>query len=412
MNALHFQGIGGASGDMILAALLDLGASPDGLRAVLQRLPIGPVSIEAAPAGSHGLHGLRLEVRLPESPNPHPTAAGVAHSHGPVAPAHEHRTFRDLREMLVHSDLPAAVRDRSIRVFSRLAEAEGRVHGIPAEDVQFHEVGATDSIVDIAGACWALDALGVERVSFDPLPLGSGTVQCAHGIYPVPAPAVVELLRGLPTAGAGEAGEMVTPTGAALLAEWRTDAECPPGRMIRCGLGFGHRAWPSRPNVLRAMLLETSGSPAPGRDEIVSLETHLDDVTPEIIGALAGRLMTAGAADVTTSPLQMKKQRPGVLLTVLCAPDRRETMLDLLFRESGTFGVRESLMRRTVLPRRMETVSTAYGGVRVKIGNWRGEEVVRKPEFDDCVRLAAAAGVPVKTVWTAALQGKAEATAP
>jgi hypothetical protein len=424
MKHLHIQGIGGASGDMILAALLDLGAPADELRALLARLPIGPVELATSPAGSHGLHGLRLEVRFPGSsphsghahahpPHDSGTHHGHAHSHDgdsepahahDSGPAHEHRAFREIRVLLEHGDLPAGVRDRSLCVFARLAEAEGRVHGIPAEAVRFHEVGAVDSIVDIVGACWALDALEVRRVSFDPLPLGSGTVRCAHGVYPVPAPAVVELLRGLPIAGSGEEGEMVTPTGAALLAEWRTDPECPPGRIERAGLGFGRRSWPNRPNVLRATILETGGAPGEGQDEVLQLETDLDDATPEIVGALAGQLLAAGAADVTTHPLFMKKQRPGVRLSVLCVPALRETMLDLVFRESGTLGIRESRVRRTVLERREETVATPYGPVRVKIGTWRGREVVRKPEFDDCVRLAGAAGQPVSVVRAAAVR--------
>lgn len=410
MNHLHVQGIGGASGDMILAALLDLGAPADQLRALLARLPIGPVELVVSPAGSHGLHGLSLEVRLPGSSphsghaHDHPHADSRSH-HGhshDTGSAHEHRAYREIRGMLEHADLPAGVSDRSLRVFARLAEAEGRVHGIPADQVRFHEVGAVDSIVDIVGACWALDALDLRGVSFDPLPLGSGTVHCAHGVYPVPAPAVIELLRGLPVAGSGEEGEMVTPTGAALLTEWRTDPECPPGRIARAGLGFGRRSWPGRPNVLRATILETGGIPEDGQDEVLVLETDLDDAVPELVGALTGQLLASGAADVTTQPLFMKKQRPGVRLSVLCAPEQRETMLDLIFRESGTLGVRESRVRRTILERREETVATPYGPVRVKIGTWRGREVVRKPEFDDCVRLADAAGQSVSAVRAAA----------
>lgn len=442
MKAVHFQGVGGASGDMIVAALLDLGADAEGLQAAIAGLGLGPVLLRAGPVRSHGLQGLRVTVTGPgcgeEPPSPasahgpsrrphaqehghdpdhvhdhhhdhhhghdhghkHDHNHGHDSGHGPGG--HEHRPFRVVRDLLGNSRLSPAVRDRSLKVFARLAEAEGRVHGVPAEDVRFHEVGAVDSIADIVGACWALDHLGVARVSFDPLPLGRGTVRCAHGVYPVPAPAVIELLRGLPVAGSGEEGEMVTPTGAALLTEWRTDPECPPGRITRVGLGFGHRGWPDRPNVLRATLLETGEPPEEGRDDVLLLETDLDDAVPEIIGALTGRLLEAGAADVATMPLFMKKQRPGVRLSVLCDPARREPMLDLIFRESGTLGVRESRVRRTILERREETVSTPYGPVRVKIGTWRGRDVVRKPEFDDCVRLAGEAGEPVSVVRAAA----------
>ncbi|MDZ4198249.1 MAG: nickel pincer cofactor biosynthesis protein LarC [Kiritimatiellia bacterium] len=449
MKALHFQAVGGASGDMILAALLDLGADPEGLQTALQSLKIGPIRLRTSPAASHGLHGLQVEFQTPDADgnwtsadaapaahtdghasghahaHPHKHESdGASHSHSHPGPSrasdhdpahtagHEHRSFREICRILGDSGLSDPVRERSLCVFARLAEAEGRVHGISAEDVRFHEVGAIDSIADIVGACWALESLGVERVSFDPLPLGTGTVKCAHGVYPVPAPAVVELLKGIPVIGGGEPGERVTPTGAALLSVWRTDPVCPSGRIVGSGLGFGHRAGGSGPNVLRALQIDLHDTAGNGADTVLALETHLDDATPELIGSLFERLFAAGALDVTATPTMMKKQRPGILLTVLCEPDRREAFLDRIFRESGTFGIRETEVRRARLDRRIERVRTPYGEVRVKIGIWHGHIVARKPEFDDCSRCSIEAGVSLRTVQSAALRASEEVGRP
>jgi len=432
MKALHIQGIGGASGDMILAALLDLGVEADTVSAALRSLPMESIRILSSPAASHGLHGLRIDVQVegpiekapshhePHSththahPHPHEPSHEHAHAHEHAhdherahehehehASGHGHRSFREIREILNRGSLSPAVRELSLKVFTRLAEAEGRVHGKPTEEVTFHEVGAVDSIADIVGACFALDALGVSSVSFDPLPLGSGTVHCAHGLYPVPAPAVLELLRGVPTTGGGEVGEMVTPTGAALLTAWRTSDSCPAGRILRSGWGFGKRTWPSRPNALRAILLEPDESES-ARDEVLCLETHLDDATPEVLGSLVDLLMEAGALDVALTPILMKKQRPGVRLTALCDPSQIEPIRLLIFRETGTFGIREMRIPRSCLTRRTESVDTPYGTVRVKIGSWKGEDLVRKPEFEDCKQRAAEARVPIRAVISAA----------
>jgi uncharacterized protein (TIGR00299 family) protein len=408
VNAVRFTGIGGASGDMILAALVDLGADLGRIRALLSKLPVGRFAIEREAVSSHGLRGTRLHVRRPQERGHRVRANGHRAAHH-----HEHRTFADIRRLLQSARLPDAVRDDALAVFRRLANAEGAVHGVPAARVRFHEVGAVDSILDIVGACAARHDLGIDRVWVDPLPLGSGTVVCAHGVYPVPAPAVVELLKGVPVLAADTGAEMVTPTGAALLMEWRSEA--PPREPLRiaaAGHGFGLREFDDRPNALRAVLLtsEAAGAAEAAPEGCLVLETNIDDCSPQLVGALADRLLAAGALDAFVTPVQMKKQRPGTLLTVLCETSARGALLDLIFTESTTIGVREYAVRRTVLPRRIETVRTPYGAVRVKVSSWQGRDVTRAPEMDDCIARARARGVPVRAVFDAARTAAGTAT--
>jgi len=398
VKTIQFQAVGGASGDMILAALLDLGVEPAWLRRQLAALPLEPFRLAVRPFGSHGLHGtqvtvvegrLKAEGRRPKTADRHP---------------HHGRSFKDIRRLIARSPLPAAVRAQSVRVFQRLAAAEAQIHRVAVDDVHFHEIGAVDSIVDIVGACLARHRLGVTQVVVDPLPLGGGTVACAHGVYPVPAPATVELLRDFPVLPGGEPCELVTPTGAALLMEWRTRAQCPAdSRLVQAGHGFGHRELRQRPNLLRALLLETAdAAAAAAADEALLLECNLDDTTPELIGALMPQLLAAGALDVWTTAIQMKKQRPGVLLSVLCRGAQRAALLDLIFRGCTTFGVRELAVRRTVLARRTEVRPTPYGPVRIKFGAWQGADITAAPEMDDCIARAAAHQVAVRAVYAAA----------
>lgn len=398
MKILHFQGVGGASGDMLLAALADLGVDLKGIQRQLAALPLEPFKIVSRTFGSHGLHGTQIDVKLSAVSHQHPAGHGAHHHH------HQHgRSFRDIRRLIEHGQLPEAVRVESVAVFQLLAEAEAKMHAVPVNDVHFHEIGAVDSIVDIVGACLAKFALGVERVVVDPLPLGSGTVQCAHGVYPVPAPATLELLRDFPVAPSDEAGELVTPTGAALLMAWRNLERVPAGgRLVQAGHGFGHRELKHRPNLLRAVLFETGTAVASASDEGHVLECNLDDTTPELIGALTTQLMAAGALDVWSTAIQMKKQRPGVLLSVLCHAAEKPALLDLIFRGSTTFGVREYAVQRTMLTRRFEKVRTPFGAVNVKLGTWHGVDVTAAPEMDDCVALAAKHGVTARVVYEAA----------
>ena len=380
---------------MILAALIDLGASAGALSQEIARFPIGEFSLEAQPASSRHIRGLRVDVRLPKHAHGHEQRAHhTHHAHG--------RTFKDIREMIAQSALATPVKNSSIAVFECIAKAEGRIHGVETDDVHFHEIGAVDSIVDIAGACLALHLLGVEGVSVGPLPLGRGIIHCAHGDYPSPAPATMEILEGMRTTPADEPFELVTPTGAALLKIWSNRDERPDGgRVVRTGYGVGHQELNNRPNILRATLFETEEAIS-SSDGCLVLECNIDDSTPEVLGALCVQLMGAGALDVFTTAVQMKKQRPGVLLTVLCAPSQREPLLDLIFRESTTFGIREYAVKRTVLERKMLQVATPYGPVHVKAGAWKGQEITRAPEMDECIALARLNNVAARVVYAAA----------
>ncbi len=388
MKLLHFEPVGGASGDMILGALADLGVDLASLRAELAALPIEPVEIAAERVTEGGLRGTRVTVRLPG----HDDHDGHGH--------HHERSLGDIRGMIAASGLPGPVKELGTKVFTRIAEAEAHVHGTTPDRIHFHEIGALDSIVDIVGCCLGLHRLGVGAVAVAPLPAGRGVIRCAHGTFPNPAPATVELLAGLPVVQTEETQELVTPTGAALLSTWRTMDAPPAGsRIVRAGYGFGHYRLEGRPNLLRATLLETG---AGGGDECIVLECNLDDTTPELLGSLTPRLMEAGALDAFTTAVQMKKQRPGTLLTVLCRAEQKDALLDLIFRESTTFGVREHATRRTVLERRIETVQTPHGAVRIKIGRWKGEDVTWAPEMEDCIARARERGVPVRSVYESA----------
>ncbi len=391
MKALHFDSVGGAAGDMILAALIDLGADKTAIEHALAGLHLGSFRIETQAHAEHGLHGTRVVVY---EPSPH----NAEHDHG-----HPHRGLTEIRKILAEAILPEETRRLAKAVFTRLAEAEACVHRTTPDAVHFHEVGALDAIADIVGACSALRLLGIERVSVGPLPLGHGVVHCAHGLLPVPAPGTVELLKGLPVRSADEPFELVTPTGAALLATWRAGEAPPSGaRLVAVGHGFGHRTLKHRPNLLRALLLETAEEPGEGAECLV-LETNVDDQTPELVGALMRRLFEIGVLDAFCAPVVMKKQRLATLITVLCRLEQREQVLDVLFAESTSFGVREYTVRRHMLARRETRVETPYGPVRVQIGAWKNRETTRSPEYEDCVRLAAERGVPARAVYEAAV---------
>lgn len=390
MKILRFESIGGASGDMILGALIGLGAPAAWIERELAGFLPDPFHIETEPHESRGLNGVQTHVHV-----------GGHHAHGHHHHEHEHRSFRAIREMIANSKLDQRVKDLSIRVFQRLAEAEGAVHNKPSEDVHFHEVGATDSIVDIVGSCLAFVKLGIDAVSVGRLPLGCGSVTCQHGIYPLPAPATLELLKGFPVEQTQEPFELVTPTGAALLMTWRSDQAPVRGAILKSVNSFGHHKLNHRPNVLRASLMESSGAEESSQECLV-METNLDDMTPELVGALMDSLLKAGALDVFTTPVQMKKNRPGVLLTVLCEMQKADELKNIIFTESTTLGIRQHPVERTVLGRRIEEVETMYGKIRVKVGTWQGRDITRSPEMDDCIAAARAQGVPVRVVYEAA----------
>jgi uncharacterized protein (TIGR00299 family) protein len=403
-RVLWFDSIGGASGDMILASLIDLGVRPADLNDPLASLGDMHIAIEAHRHSAHGLHGTRIEIHAHEGHEAH----DHGHGHGPHhAHAHSHsphRTLPEITRMIERSALSTAVKQRSLAVFRRLAQAEGRVHDKPPEDIHFHEVGALDSIADIVGACLALEGLEVDGIGFSPLPQGYGTITCAHGILPNPPPATVELLKGVPVTHADEPFELVTPTGAALLTTWRSLDRWPDGWILKAvGHGFGQRTLNRRPNLLRATLFDAPPADVTEPDLCLVLETNIDDTTPELVGSLVQKLLAAGAYDAYTAPIQMKKQRPGILLTVLCAPNRKAAMLDMIFTESTTFGVREHLTRRTMLEREWVPVTTRHGTLRIKLGRWHGAPVTASPEYEDCVKAAEASGASLREVYECAL---------
>jgi len=385
MRALKFDSLGGASGDMILASLIGLGASVDLLKEAVASMNIEPFDIRTEPVTDRGMSGLRVIVDTPDPSRLH------------------HRGLSDILGLIESSNLSPATRSLSADVFTRLAVAEAHVHGTTPEQVHFHEVGAVDSIVDVVASCAALETLNVSRLDVGPLPLGQGTVSGSHGLLPVPVPATVELLKGCRVTQTEEPFELVTPTAAALLATWREELPWTGGdgwTLSDSANAIGHRELQERPNLLRANLFEP-GTAGEASDCLV-LECNVDDTVPELLGSLTQALLDKGALDVFTAPVQMKKQRPGSLITVLCRPADRDTLLDTIFLETTTFGIREYRVARTVLQRRHESVETPYGPVRVKIGSWKGRDITRAPEHEDCAMRAREHGVPVRSVYEAA----------
>ena len=387
---LYFDCFSGASGDMVLGSLLDLGVSIDGLRAALAPLIPAGCSIEATRVSRSGIGALQFEVR--EGGHEHDAGGHV-----------RHRGLHEIQDMIAGAGLPERVARRASGLFERLGRVEAEIHQVPVERVHFHEIGAIDSIVDIVGAVWAIDALGVDRVAASPLNTGSGTVATAHGELPVPAPATMRLLEGVPVYSSGVRGELVTPTGALLVAGHAASFGPMPAMTIRrTGYGAGQRQLPGQPNVLRAVLGDASA--AAEQDRILVLECNIDDMNPQFFGGLAERLQAAGALDVYLSPVQMKKSRPGTLVTVLAPVNLREAVLDLLFRETTTIGVRFHESGRECLSREWTTVATTFGPVRIKIAR-RGTAVMNAaPEYEDCAARAAERKVTVREVHAAAVQ--------
>ena len=379
---VYCDGASGASGDMILGAVVDLGLPLDRLREDLASLPLSGYRLEATRVLRSGLAATKVDVLVEEE-----------------KPVHRH--LGDIIRLLEESAVPAEVKEQAEALFVRLAEAEAAVHGTSPERVHFHEVGAVDSIVDIVGGVLALRWLEADRFVSSPLNVGSGTVKMAHGTFPVPPPATARLVAGVPVYGEGE-GELLTPTGALLVTAHAADyGPLPPMRIEKTGHGAGARDTSGRPNVLRLLVGEEVRGGAGER--VLVLETEIDDASPQLLGPLLDQLLGAGALDAFFTPVQMKKGRPGVLVTVLAPPERRGAVEELLFRETTTLGVRHQEWERTVLEREISTVETAYGPIRVKIGRRGGTVYNAWPEFDDCQRAAAEKGVPVKQVLAEAL---------
>ena len=373
MNILYFDSQAGISGDMTVGALLDLGVPLEHLSAELARLPLAPDSYMLSASRTERQHvsALKFDVTV----NDH----------------HTHRHYAGIDSMIAGSTLADPVKEKARRIFRRLAEAEALVHGVAIEDVHFHEVGAIDSIVDIVATAICLEYLQVEQVYASALPLGSGFVQTAHGRLPVPAPATSELLRGMALHGDCGEGERVTPTGAAILAALATSPGTRPDMTLaRVGSGAGGSDFSDRPNILRAFL---GTSAVGGGDEVREVSCNLDDLTPEVVGYVQELLLESGALDVWLAPVQMKKGRPGVILSFLCAPPDLERLSALVMAETGTLGVRYNSLRRIVQSRRIEERDTPFGTVRFKVSEY-GE----KPEYEDCRRIARERGLPCREI--------------
>lgn len=414
MKTLYLDTFSGISGDMFLGALLDLGLDFTALQQELAKLGVPGYHLHAERKTKASIAGVAFNVHLEHS---HSHRHGHRHDHAHVhshshEPAHSHddsRNFAQIQEIIRTSALSDWVKEKSIAVFRRVAVAEGKIHGRPPEQVHFHEVGALDSIVDIVGACIALELLGRPRVLASAVVEGNGWVKCAHGLLPVPAPATLEILsaRSIPLTQCDEPHELVTPTGAALLAEFAESFG--PLRdlaVAKIGYGLGTRDHRSRPNVLRACLCEPVAA-APSvhdweTDTIAVLETNLDDVSSEVLGHFVETALAAGALDVFHTPIQMKKNRPGVLLTVLCAVPDADQFSRLLLRETSAFGVRRTTAERRKLQREFVKVATLYGEVTVKLGKLDGQVIQAAPEYESCRQLAEQAGVPLKEVFQAA----------
>lgn len=384
---LYLDCFSGASGDMLLGAFLDLGLPLEELTRALGSLAIDGADVSADRVDRAGIAATKLRVRTPDA-------------HG-----HRHHHLTAIEAAIRRSALSPAGKDRAVDLFQRLAAAEAAIHQTPIERVHLHEVGALDSIIDIVGAVFAFEWFGIDDVVASPLNVGSGTVECAHGTYPVPAPATARLLEGVPVYAGGVAMEMVTPTGALLVTGYAREYGAIPAMTIeRIGYGAGDRDVPKSPNVLR-ILKGARAADADGH-RVAVLECEIDDMNPQLFGPLMDALLAAGALDVFYAPVQMKKGRPGTLVTVIAPPPKREALTDILFRESTTIGVRHQEMARTCLDRKTETVETAFGPIRFKVATRHGEVLNAAPEFDDCARAAAEHHTSIKIVQAAAISAR------
>ncbi len=379
----------GISGDMTLAALIDIGVGLDNLNQALGSLNIPGLELRAVEVKRRGFRAIRATVE--------------------AEPEHEHRNLRQIRALIDGSRLSERQKNLALRIFNLLGKAESRVHGIPLEQVHFHEVGAFDSIADVVGSAVGWDLLGVDRVAASPVPTGRGTIRIAHGECTIPAPATAELLHGVPLVKSPIEYELTTPTGAAILvALAESFGPMPAMKIKRIGYGAGKRDFPQRPNILRLLVGEAVEDAPPAAEDVCIIETNLDDERGEIVAHCIARLWQTGALDVYTTPIGMKKDRPAVKLSVVCRPGDAALIEDVLFAETTTLGIRRISAARTVLRREPCTVETPWGPVAGVIG-WRGDGSPRfSPEYEACRRAAMENDVPLRDVYEAAAKAFAE----
>lgn len=418
MKILHLDAFAGISGDMTVAALRDLGVPEEVFQTALSSLPMKLPACRFHRAERGGIAGWRFLVEGHDGhegvdvgyhhhehhyDHAHHEEHGHHHEH-----THDHahvhgRNHTEIVALLKESTLGERVKARCLAVFRRIAEAEGRIHGVPPERVGFHEVGAEDSIADIVAACAGLESLGVERITCAPLTEGSGHIHCAHGTFPLPAPATLSLLEGIPLRQVEEPWEHITPTGAALVAEFVESFGIMPEMSVsKIGYGLGSRNTPNHPNVLR-LILGKSVQNGHFREEVTEIRCNLDDLTPEHAAHALERILESGALDATLTPTVMKKGRSGWILEVICHPDLEDSLSELILSETTAFGIRRHRMERIILERYHEAVTTPYGEIAVKIGTLGGKTLQQSPEFSSCAEAAELHGVPIGQVYQAAL---------
>jgi len=462
MKIAYFDCFAGIAGDMTLGALLDCGVPLDALRAGLSSLPVEGWNIETQAVLKSGIHGLSVRISLDGKSDEEELAAGGRaatgwrreagephHSHHEHSHTHEHshshhhehehshhdhahdssasrllppashihgRSMSEIRVIIESSELSPRVKETSLKIFGRIAQVEAELHHSTPDEIHFHEIGGVDSLLDICGAAWCLEYLGVEQVYCSALPYSSGTVKCAHGTMPVPAPATLKLLQGAPLFPTGIRGEMITPTGAAIVAALAQNFGDPPAFVPQSvGFGAGKKNWPDRPNLLRIAIGETS-DPTPHSaprtrhsdglswQTLALVETNIDDMNPELFDFVLARLFATGALDVWLTPIGMKKNRPATMLSALCENEARGAVIATILRETTTLGMRVSQVERASLQREIESVSTKWGEVRVKIARWDEQNLNRAaPEYDDVARLASEQNVAAREIYAAAL---------
>ncbi len=428
MRIAYLDCFSGISGDMFLGALIDAGVPPAIFEQAVAALNLG-AKLEIARVNRSGISATKVDVVV-DGQKDQPREAHIAqsgphdHSHHEHVHDHHHadnryahgRGLTEIREIIEHAvGLSESAKKTAVSIFEKLGAAESKIHDVPIEKVHFHEVGAVDALVDIVCAAVGAEALGVDEFICSPLNVGGGTVQCAHGTFPIPAPATVELLKGAPVYSSGPQAELVTPTGAAIVATLVKRFESLPAMNIeRSGYGAGTHDFSGHPNVLRITVGEALSANSADKsvratqtDTITVLEANLDDLNPQVFGYVMDRLLEAGALDVFCVPVQMKKNRPGTLLTVLSKPDDADVLAEIIFAETTTLGVRRREERRQILSRRWQTVSTRFGDIRIKIASMNGSVSNYVPEYEDCRKIAAEKKIPLKMVMAEAIDAYA-----
>lgn len=385
MKTAYFDCFSGISGNMILGALLDAGLSFNVLKKQLSKLRIKNYKLQITKTKKNGIAASYFEVHAPHA----------SEVHAPHA-EHQHRSLTNIISLINKSKLSSSVKEKSIGIFTRLAKAEAKIHGVSVNKIHFHEVGAVDAIVDIVGAVCALEIMGIEEIYCSPLPVSRGYINCAHGILPVPAPATAELIKGIPVYGSRICGELVTPTGSAIITTLaKSFGDCPEMKIRSIGYGAG-KIDLDQPNALRVLIGETSENM--NKETIYSVETNIDDMNPQIFEDVFESLFSNGALDVYMTSIIMKKGRPGILLTALCKEKDINTLSEIILRHTTSLGVRITKHSRIVADREIKTVKTKYGNMRFKIAKLSGKTVNIRPEYEYCKKASKKYGVPIKTI--------------